>query len=104
MSEPSESSWERAYEESIEREEMASKPILTDSFVAFSDRLRALIFVSALRGAAIGLVAQLLGVGRSGTEVTYWVGCVVVGIFGGLVWQWRVRRRGREWDDWPPRD
>jgi hypothetical protein len=103
VSEPSKSAWERAYEESIEREEMVTKPLLTDSFLDFSDRLKALIFISALGGGVVGLAAQLLGVERSGVEMAFWVGCGIGGVMGGLVWSWRVRRRNREWDDWPPR-
>jgi hypothetical protein len=103
VSEPSKSAWERAYEESIEREEMATKPILTESFLAFSDRIRDLILISAFGGVAIGLTAELLGVDRSGVGTIGWIGAGVTGAAVALVWWWRGRRRNREWDDWPPR-
>ena len=74
VGEPSKSAWERAYEESIEHEEIVTKPLLTDSFLAFSDRIRGLILVSTLGGVAIGLTAELLGVDRSGVGTISWIG------------------------------
>lgn len=83
--------WERAYEESVRREQELVEATPGYAFTMFGLGLRGLILGAGLAAIAVAFTGRAVGVGGMGP---FWVAFGIFLVLGSLIW-WRRWQRDR---------